>query len=94
MIKFCCQINEWDLYELAVEKDHVHVYLGAQTKWSPSGIMNKVKGGTPNKIRKLFPELDEVYWGSTFWADGYLVKSIGKMTDKVISMYVRRHTER
>jgi putative transposase len=93
MIKFCCQINQWDLYELAVEKDHIHIYLGSQPKWSPSQIMNKIKGGTSNKIRKLFPNLDEVYWGSTFWADGYLVKSVGIITDKVISTYVKRHSE-
>ncbi len=93
MIKFCCQINEWDLYELAVQSDHIHVYLGAQPKWSPSEIMNKIKGGTSNKLRKLFPDLDEIYWGSTFWADGYLVKSVGIITDKVISTYVKRHSE-
>lgn len=89
MIKFACEINDWDLYELAVQKDHIHVYIGASPKWSPSSIMNKIKGGTSKKIRKLFPNLDEVYWGSTFWADGYLVKSVGEITDKVISNYVK-----
>ena len=93
MVKFCCQINQWDLFELAVQPDHVHIYLGAQPKWSPSQIMNKIKGGTSNKLRKLFPSLDEIYWGSTFWADGYLVKSVGIITDKVISTYVKRHSE-
>ena len=90
MIRFACQINEWEIYELAIQEDHVHVYLGAQPKWSPSEIMNKIKGGTSNKIRELFPTLDEIYWGSTFWADGFLVKSVGIMTDKVISEYVKK----
>jgi len=89
MIKFACEINDWELYELAVQKDHIHIYLSASPKWSPSQIMNKIKGGTSQKIRKLFPSLDEVYWGSTFWADGYLVKSVGEVTDKVISNYVK-----
>ena len=89
MIKFACEINDWELYELAIQNDHVHIYLSASPKWSPSQIMNKIKGGTSQKIRKLFPNLDEVYWGSTFWADGYLVKSVGEMTDKVISNYVK-----
>jgi len=92
MIKFCCQINDWELYELAVQKDHIHLYLGSQPKWSPSQIMRLIKGGTSNKIRKLFPELDEIYWGSTFWADGYLVKSVGEINDKVISNYVKKQS--
>ena len=93
MIKFCCQIHDWEIFELAIEKDHVHLYLGAQPKWSPSQIMNRIKGGVSKKIRKLFPELDEIYWGATFWADGFFVKSVGNITDKVISEYVKSHSK-
>jgi putative transposase len=89
LIRYAAQVNEWEIYELAIQLDHVHLYLGAQPKWSPSLIMNRIKGGTSKKIRDLFPDLDEVYWGSTFWADGYLVKSVGEINDKVISMYVK-----
>ena len=89
MIRFACQINSWEIYELAVERDHIHLYLSASPKWSPSQIMNLIKGGTSKKIRELFPDLDEVYWGSTFWAGGYMVKSVGVITDKVVSQYVR-----
>lgn len=92
MIRFAAQINEWEIYELAIQPDHVHLYIGASPKWSPSEIMKIIKGGTSNKIRELFPKLDEVYWGSTFWADGYLVKSSGEVTDKVISEYVRKQS--
>lgn len=91
MIRFACQIHEWEIYELAIQKDHIHLYLGAQPKWSPSEIVKLIKGGTSNKIRELFPDLDEVYWGATFWADGYLVKSVGVVTDKVISRYMKEH---
>jgi putative transposase len=89
MIRFAAQIHDWEVYELAVQADHVHLYLGCQPKWSPSEVMKLIKGGTSNKIRELFPELDEVYWGSTFWADGFLVKSVGAITDKVVSQYIK-----
>jgi len=89
MIRFAADINNWDIFELSVQKDHIHLYIGTSPKWSPSQVMKIIKGGTSNKIRKLFPNLDEVYWGSTFWADGFLVKSVGEVTDKVISNYVR-----
>lgn len=29
MIRFAAQIHEWDIYELAVNRDHVHLYMGA-----------------------------------------------------------------
>ena len=90
MIRFASQINDWEIYELAVNLDHVHLYMGAQPKFATSEIMKIIKGGTSNKIRELFPELDEVYWGATFWADGYLVKTVEYVTDKVISEYVAK----
>ncbi|MCL4374261.1 IS200/IS605 family transposase [Patescibacteria group bacterium] len=90
MIRFAAQIHEWEIYELAVNIDHVHLYMGAQPKFAPAEIMRIVKGGTSNKIRELFPELDEIDWGATFWADGYLVKTVGFVTDKVISEYVAK----
>jgi putative transposase len=90
MIRFAAQIHEWEIYELTVNIDHVHLYIGAQPKFAPSEIMKIIKGGTSNKIRELFPELDEVYWGATFWAYGYLVKTVGFVTDKVISEYVAK----
>lgn len=90
MIRFAAQIHEWEVFELAIQPDHVHLYLGAGPKWSPSEIMKLIKGGTSNKIREMFPELDEIYWGATFWADGFMVKSAGEMTDKVITEYVKK----
>ncbi len=90
MIRFCCQIHEWEIFELAVNTDHVHLYMGAQPKFSPSDIMHLVKGGTSNKIKEMFPELEEIYWGAGLWADGYLVKSSGEITHKVISEYVKK----
>src|SRR3989344_4457789 len=90
MIRFASQIHEWEIYELAIQQDHIHLYLGASPKWSPSEIMKYIKGGTSNKIRELFPDLDEVYWGATFWCDGFFVKSAGSVTDKVISDYIKQ----
>ena len=42
------------------------------------------------QVREMFPKLDEIYWGATFWADGFMVKSAGEMTDKVITEYVKK----
>lgn len=90
MIRFAAQIHEWEIYELAVQEDHVHLYIGAAPKWSPSEMMQLIKGGTSNKIMELFPELEENYWKATFWGDGYFVRSVGEIQDKVISEYVKK----
>jgi len=92
MIRFAAQLHGWEIYELGVQEDHVHLYLGAAPKWSPSELMHLIKGGTSNKIMELFPELEENYWKATFWADGYFVRSVGEIQDKVISEYVKKQS--
>lgn len=92
MIRFCCQVNQWEIYELAVQQDHIHLFMSSPPKFSPSRVMKLVKGGTARKIKQKFPELHEIYWGAGFWADGYLVKSVGEMTDKVVSNYVKNQS--
>lgn len=66
MIKFAAQINDWEIFELAVARDHVHLYIGCQPKWSPSEVMNIIKGGTSRKIRELFPTLTKFIGGRHF----------------------------
>jgi len=90
MIRFAAQIHGWEVFELAVAQDHVHLYIGTQPVWSPSRVMKLIKGGTSRKIKKMYPKFEEIYWGAGFWADGYMVKSSGKITDKVISEYVKK----
>ncbi len=90
MIKFCCQINEWKVLELAVCPDHVHVFIQTWPIDSPSEVMQKMKGGTAKKIRELYPELEEVYWGASFWADGYMVKSVGDYHASVVTEYIKK----
>ncbi len=94
MIRFACQIHEWQVYDLAICHDHVHLFVQTWPKDSPSFIMNTIKGGTAKKIRELFPELEEIYWGASFWADGYLAKSVGDYNAKVVSQYIKNQLEK
>ncbi len=32
LIRQGCRVNDWDVYELAIEPNHVHLYMGAQPK--------------------------------------------------------------
>ena len=90
MIRFCSQVNGWKILSLAVCPDHIHLHIQTWPMDSPSSIMNKIKGGTAKKIRELYPQLEEVYWGASFWADGFLVKSVGEINAKVVAEYIKK----
>ena len=89
MIRFCAQINEFEIIEMNLQPDHVHLLLSAKPRFSPARIMHLIKGGTSKKIRELFPELEEIYWGDSFWQDGYFVSTHGSTSLEQIKRYVK-----
>ena len=93
MIRFCAQINEFEIVEMSVEEDHVHILLSAKPRYSPSKIMNLIKGGTSRKLRQLYPDLAENLWGDRFWADGYYVGTVGTRDLSQVREYVRNQQE-
>jgi len=93
LIRYACQVHNFEIIELTVKEDHVHLYLEAKPKYSPSKIANLIKGGTSKKIRELFPSLEENYWNSSFWQDGYFVRSVGVVDDTKVKQYINKQRD-
>jgi len=89
MIRFCAQINEFEIVEMNIQPDHVHILLSAKPSYSPSEIMQLIKGGTSKKLRELFPQGTETIWTNSFWADGYFVGTVGHRDLKDVIKYVK-----
>jgi putative transposase len=89
LIKECGEVNEFEICELALQPDHVHVLLSAKPRYSPSKIMHLIKGGSSKKIREEHPELQEFLWGDSFWADGYFVSTHSTITESIIREYIK-----
>jgi putative transposase len=94
MIKFCAQVNEFEIEELAIIPDHVYLVLAAKPRYSSAKIMNLVKGGTSKKLREMFPDMDETIWSGSFWADGYFVSTLGEVNMDEVKKYVKQHQQR
>ena len=94
MIKFCAQVNEWEIKELEVWEDHVHLLIQANADDSPASIMQLIKGGTSKKLREMFPGLAEVTWSKSFWADGYFAETVGEKNMAKVAAYIKSHNRR
>ena len=85
----CAEINQFEIMELSILVDHVHILLSAKPSYSPSKIMQFFKGGSSCQIRKEFPELQEFLWGDSFWADGYFISTHSVVSESVIKNYIK-----
>jgi len=85
----CSEVNGWNIDELNIQTDHVHMIVQLKQTVSVSTAVQYFKGGSSKKIREEFPELEEFLWGDSFWADGYFAETVGKCDLETIRNYVK-----
>lgn len=89
LLRECSEINQFEIVEMSIQPDHIHILLSAKPRYAPSKIMQLMKGGSSKKIREEHPELQEFLWGDSFWADGYFVSTHSAITEKIIREYIK-----
>ena len=68
----CSEIGErywFDFDAVGTDGDHVHIFVGAAPRYSPSKVMQIVKSITAREFFKKFPEVRKQLWGGEFWSD-------------------------
>jgi putative transposase len=81
---------DFEIVELAVMPDHVHMFVSACPGLSPARLIQLVKSITAREMFKRFPGIKRVLWGGALWERGYFVMSSGKdTTDEMIRQYIK-----
>lgn len=91
LIREICTGLDIEIIGGKVAIDHVHLHLSYPPHLSISNIVKQIKGKSSYKIMNSFPDLKKIYWGSHFWARGYLAVSVGVITDEVVKAYLEKH---
>ena len=84
----------WEIEEMALQPDHVHVFLHAPPKYAPAKIVQVLKSISAREVFRQFPQLRRQLWAGAFWNDGYFVRSVGdQVTADIIKKYIRYQTD-
>jgi len=89
----CSEIGEryWFKFDaIGTDGDHVHIFVGAAPRYSPSKVMQIVKSITAREFFKKFPEVKKQLWGGEFWSDGGYIGTVG---DGVMADTIRNYVE-
>ena len=89
LLRECADVNRWQIEELNIQTDHVHMVLQFRPDIAISKVVQLFKGKSSRIIRKEFPDLKEVYWGDSFWADGFFAETVGKVNVEKIKEYIK-----
>lgn len=72
------------------ENDHVHCFVSAPPKLSPTQIIKYLKGISGLTLLKEFPEIKEKLWNGDFWNGSYFCETIGSTSESNVLKYIER----
>ena len=82
---------DFDIKEMEVDKDHIHMMISSVPKISPLQIVRVLKQQSTIQMRRRYSsELKKQYWNeNTFWTDVYLCSTIGEVSSETLKHYIQ-----
>lgn len=68
--------------------DHVHVFVSAHPKFSPSYIYKMFKGISGRRIFIEFPRIKKNLWKGQLWNPSTYIETIGHISEETIKKYI------
>ena len=84
----------FEIDEIEVAKDHVHILLSFPPKFSIGRVVGMLKSISARALFKEYPSIKRKLWGGELWEDGYFARTVGSdVTKQVIEKYIRYHKD-
>jgi putative transposase len=81
--------HDWMVLELAIQPDHVHLFLRADPYTTPSDIPRLIKGRSSHDLRKEFPSLLKL---PSLWTRSFLLSTAGNVSQETLQKYIARQS--
>jgi len=78
----------FEIKSMEIMPDHVHVFVTAHPKYSPSYIYKILKGISGRKLFIEFPELKNQLWKGQLWNPSTYIETIGHISEETIKRYI------
>jgi putative transposase len=88
-IRSIAEARGWEVKELKVMQDHIHLFIGAPPSESPTGIVKVLKGTTGVVMFREHPNLKLTFRHGHLWSPSYYVGSVGHVSEETVARYVR-----
>lgn len=90
-----CAAYDWDLHEIEVMPDHVHMFVSVSPQTPPSEVAKTVKSISAVRIFYEYPKLKgQKFWGSGLWSPSTYFGSVGHISEDVVRRYIQTQKKR
>lgn len=85
-----CAENDWELKEIEVMPDHVHLFVMADHTVAPVQIAQVLKSTSAIYIFEKYPEVKKrSFWGSGLWSRSTYYGSVGQISAETVTKYIQ-----
>jgi putative transposase len=81
--------HDWTVLELAIQPDHVHLFVRADPYTLPSDIPRLIKGRSSHDLRAEFPNLCKL---PSLWTRSFFLSTAGNVSQETIRKYIERQS--
>lgn len=81
--------NEWRIVSLAIQPDHVHLFVQADTRHAPYQIVRAFKGRSSRLLRQEHKHLLRL---PSLWTRSFFVSTTGKVSEETVRCYIEEQS--
>lgn len=86
-----CEERNWEILALAIQPDHIHLFVRVTPSDSAAEVVKECKGITSFYLRKEFPHLLKL---PSMWTRSYFSSTAGTVSQQTIQRYIDAQTGR
>lgn len=84
------QEQHWEVLRLAIQPDHVHLFIRANPYTLPTDIARLIKGRSSHLLREEFPALHKL---PSLWTRSTFYSTAGNVSAETIQKYIERQSK-
>jgi putative transposase len=85
LIEAKCAEQGWHIEQLAIQPDHVHLFVRVWPSDSATDVLKAVKGVTSYELRRKHPQLRRL---PSLWTRSYFASTSGNVSQETIRRYI------
>ncbi len=85
IIQEVCETQGWQILELAIQPEHIHLSVRVRPTNSAADVVNAVKGRTSHDLRAKYPHLLKL---PSLWTRSYFSSTAGNISADTIQKYI------
>ena len=82
--------NKWKVIELAIQPDHVHLFIRSNPRILPTDIARLIKGRSAHVLREEYPFLKRL---PSLWTRSTFYSTAGNVSSETIRGYTERQSK-